>query len=192
MRWNLGRLGMASSDGIRWGHRMPAFVNSALEDLVDAGEVTPVQVAGADGEPRYVLTKALATRSRRLSKTVHILSPFDPLVIRRRWLEALFDFEYRLECYVPAAKRRYGYFCLPILWGDRFVGRLDPKADRKRKTFIVRKLMFEPGFEAYEAFLPAFVKTLRAFVAFNGCGDIVVDETAPRKVKAMLNRALCQ
>ena len=80
---------------------------------------------------------------------LHILSPFDNLIIDRRWLKTFFDgFDYTIECYLPAAKRTYGYFVLPILWGDRFVARLDSKADRKPKTFIIKRLLFEPGFAA--------------------------------------------
>ena len=104
-------------------------MTKALEDLVDAGEVVPVQVAGLNGETQYAMAEGIEAVSGRGKRTsVHILSPFDSLVIRRKWLKALFGFDYKLECYLPAAKRRYGYFCLPILWGDRFVGRLDAKA----------------------------------------------------------------
>ena len=87
---------------------------------------------------------------------LHILSPFDNLVTRRRELERYFGFKYRLEAYLPEAKREYGYFALPVLYGTRFIGRVDTKADRKSKTLIVRKLTFEPDFTDYDAGLCPF------------------------------------
>jgi uncharacterized protein YcaQ len=147
-----------------------------------------------DGQRYCALTErlkyTLGERADDLSHIVHILSPFDNLVIRRGWLHAFFDFHYKLEAYTPKAKRKYGYFTLPILWGDRMVARLDAKADRKPKTFILRKLTFEPGFDGYETFLPKFVSKLRAFAAFNGCERFAVELTEPARVRDSLAQAL--
>lgn len=76
---------------------------------------------------------------------VHLLSPFDPLVIQRKRLKHFFDFDYLIECYVPAAKRQYGYYALPILVGDRFVGRIDLKAHRDLKKLTIQSLHWERG-----------------------------------------------
>ena len=75
--------------------------------------------------------------------------PFDNLVIQRKRLQQLFGFHYQIECYVPAAKRQYGYFCLPILWGERFVGRVDPKAHRStgRLEVLSFSVDSEPAWE---------------------------------------------
>jgi uncharacterized protein YcaQ len=140
----LGGLGVASLHEVQWDLRESRresrkAVSGAIREMADAGEVTPVEVEGLEGEGYYALTESLAAASRRGRTQVHLLSPFDNLVIWRRRLKKLFGFDYTIECYVTAPKRRYGYFCLPVLWGDRFVGRLDPKADRKGKTFIVRR-----------------------------------------------------
>ena len=185
----LGLHGVASAGEIQ-GNSNAA--SEGIEELVDSGEVVSVEVEGLDGGPFYALREAVedAMNARGNRRRLHLLSPFDNLVIRRGRLRALFDFEYKLECYLPAAKRRYGYFCLAILWGEHFVGRLDPKADRKKKTFIVRKLIFEPEFRAYEDVLPALAEKLHAFAAFNGCERVVVEQTDPTKVKAPLRRAL--
>ena len=184
--------GVVSADGVRWGKSNRRGISEAIKELTDSGEVTSLEIEGLDREPYYALTKTIeeATKRGRNQERLHLLSPFDNLVIGRRRLKSLFDFDYKLECYFPAEKRRYGYFCLPILWGEHFVGRLDPKADRKQKTFIVRKIMFEPGFKDYEGLLPVLAEKLHTFAVFNECERVVVAETEPKKVKAPLKREL--
>ncbi len=102
----------------------------------------------------------------------------------------MFDFDCKLECYFPAAKRRYGYFCLPVLWGDRFVGRMDPKADRKRKVLLLRNVLFEPGFGRCEELLLRLAAALRSFAAFNGCEQIVVQKARPAAARSTLQKLL--
>ena len=166
--------------------------SEVIEELVDSGEVTPIEIEGLEGEAYHALTKNIGEVTKQFGTRMrlHILSPFDNLVINRGRLKELFDFEYKLECYFPAAKRRYGYFCLPILWGEQFVGRLDPKADRKNKIFIIRNMIFEPNFKDYDDLLPALAEKLHAFAAFNECEQIVVEETVTDKFKASLMREL--
>jgi len=184
----LSTLGVASLPQVRKlyanGH-----AQTAVAELVDSGEVTAVAIEGRQ-TTYYALSKALDAIPRRLKNHLHLLSPFDNLTIDRDRLLDLFGFHYRIECYTPAAKRRYGYFALPILWNGRFVGRLDAKAERKHQTFAIRNLVFEPGFEEYEALEPALVDALHRFAAFNGCDSIRVEKTEPRKIKAPLVRAL--
>jgi uncharacterized protein YcaQ len=115
-----------------------------LAPLLADGRLLTVQVRGWD-EPAYVhadhaqaLGRAVAGRLRAQATTV--LSPFDPVVWDRGRALALFDFDYRLECYTPAAQRRFGYFVLPILHRGRLVGRLDAKAHRRDRLFEIRRL----------------------------------------------------
>ena len=187
----LGTWGVVPGGGIRWGGHRHAGLAEARAELVAAGEVTPVRVRGID-EDWFALTEALETAPRRATATprLHVLSPFDSMVMRRRHLAALFGFHCKLECYTPAPKRRWGYFCLPILWGEQFVGRLDPKAERKARRLIVRSLHFEPGFQHLDAVLPALAAKLRDFAAFNGCDQVVVERTEPAKVRTPLEREL--
>ncbi|HNT74605.1 MAG TPA: crosslink repair DNA glycosylase YcaQ family protein [Anaerolineae bacterium] len=189
VRFGLRGQGIARAADIPWARRKadPA----ALQSLVDAGEVTPCRVEGLDDD-YYALTAALdRTQSPAAAPALHIFSPFDNAIIDRRRLKTLFGgFDYTLECYLPAAKRKYGYFVLPILWGDRFVARMDSKADRKAKTFLVKRLLFEPDFDAYDAMLPALADKLRALAAFNGCQQVAVEDVQPEKVKAAVEAAL--
>lgn len=127
-----------------------------------------------------------------ISQTIDQLGyiQIDNLIIQRERIKRLFGFDYAVECYVPAVKRRYGYFVLPILWGDRFVGRLDPKADRKKKVLIVRNLVFEPEFMAYDAFLPLLVNKLIELARFNDCERVIFEKVSPEEKRKPLE-SLC-
>ena len=191
VRWTLGNLGVASLSQNRYLHGAGEGVHRAVEELVEMGEVVPVRLRGSDnGELFTPATTLEATASTRRSRRLHLLSPFDNLVIRRDWLSRFFDFEYTLECYVPARKRRYGYFCLPILWGDRFVGRLDPKAEREKRVFAVRRLHFEPVVSDWDALLPALARKITELARFNGCDRVRLHSVRPAPVRAPLRRAL--
>jgi uncharacterized protein YcaQ len=185
--------GLAAADGIGWswlGER--DAISAALAQLIDGGEVVALHVAGRGGGTHYALRDALAgVRSRRPgTPRLHLLSPFDGLVANRARTRELFGFDCKLEAYFPAHQRQHGYFCLPLLFGDRFVGRLDPKADRKAKTLRVHRVTFEPDPGDLDAVLPALAESLRAFAAFNGCDRVVVAATQPVAARAALRRHL--
>src|SRR5215208_5339322 len=95
------------------------------------------------------------------------LSPFDRLIHDRDRAEALFGFHYRLEMYVPKAKRQYGYYVLPILRGDRIIGRIDPVLDRKTGVLRVNSVHWEPGVKPVSLDRP-----LRSLARFVGAGSI--------------------
>jgi uncharacterized protein YcaQ len=103
-----------------------------------------------------------------------LLSPFDPLVWDRARARALFNFDYTIECYTPAAKRKYGYFTLPILHRGRLVGRLDPKAHRKDGLFEVKALHFEPGVDVTDDLRAALMSALEGLAAWHGLERVVV------------------
>jgi uncharacterized protein YcaQ len=114
------------------------------------GKIVAVEVEDARGGRRRA-GYALPDWQSRLARCpaapagLRLLSPFDPVIRDRRRLERRFGFEYRFEAFVPSARRKWGYYVLPILEGDRFVGRLDPKLHRDRETLEVRHLYWEPG-----------------------------------------------
>jgi uncharacterized protein YcaQ len=185
----LKNYGVATASDIDWRRGNPELISAAVEDLVNIGDVIPIEIHEFPGKTYYALAE-LVTREHPRTSHLHLLSPFDNFTFHRERLRRLFGFDYRLECYLPAAQRSYGYFCLPLLWGEHFVGRLDPKAERKQKRLIVRHLTFEPDFVDYDALLPQLAIRLRDFAAFNQCGDILVEETDPGEVRIPLQRAL--
>jgi uncharacterized protein YcaQ len=191
----LGNLGFAPQDNVKWGRRgKKAIPEEVLRRLVDTGEVTPFEIEGIEDQGFCALTDALEAvmGSHARHRTVHVLSPFDNLIINRGWLERYFDFAYKFEAYTPKAKRIYGYFTLPILWGEQVVARMDSKADRKPKTFVIRNLLFEPSFDQAEAFFPALADKLRAFATFNGCERFAIEQLAPAKFRAPLEAELAE
>jgi len=165
------------------------LMSKSLKDLEDTGEIILLTIEGIDNSDYYALSETLekSTELKQLPSCVLLLSPFDNLIIQRERLKRLFEFDYALECYAPAAKRKYGYFVLPILWGDDFIGRLDPKVDRKKKSLIIRNLVFEPEFSDFEEFLPLFIDKLKDFARFNQCERIETERISPAKLKAEMN-----
>lgn len=127
---------------------------------------------------------------KKINMRLELLSPFDNLVIQRDRLKRIFDFDYQLECYVPSNKRKYGYFMLPVLWGNEFVAKLDPKAKRASNLLLVKKLLFEPGFKDYDAILSPLSILLRQYALFNNLDGIKVEKTVPVFFKNMLQKSL--
>jgi len=126
------------------------------------------QITCDDGAVIYVDAKAME-QATSLEPQLKVLSPFDNALIHRDRLSSLFKFDYRIECYVPAAKRVYGYFCLPILYGDKFVARIDCKAHRSEQRFEILSLHLEEGVLDQARFFPALRAELQKFADFNKC-----------------------
>lgn len=142
-----------------------------LESLLADGVAVPVAIDGLPGE-WLVHAELLAALEEPWQPRTTLLGPFDPLISDRERAEALFDFRYRLEIYVPAAKREYGYYVLPILHDDRLIGRIDPVLDRRRRILTVNAVYAEPDAPA-DAW-PAVNRAIEELAAWIGADEIVL------------------
>ena len=166
--------------------------------------IVPVSVEGVRGD-RFVIADdlALLDQARRevgsgeppggSAPGVAFLAPLDPLAWDREFLRTCFGFDYIWEVYVPAAKRRWGYYVLPILFGDRLVGRIEPRIDRKADTLRILGAWWEEGFEPLdtEGFVDAFAEAIDAHRAFGGVRRLAWPRTArPRALGVEVKRRL--
>ena len=159
-------------------------VESCMADMEKRGEIIAVQVKE---KIYYALPASLEILNQSLSrKRLKILSPFDNLLIQRERMRHLFNFDYQIECYTPAAKRKHGYFSLPILWDAKLVARMDCKADRKHETLIIRNLVCEETLRKKEEFVDALVNELKHFAAFNQCNEITLEKFSDKAIQKML------
>jgi uncharacterized protein YcaQ len=166
------------------GYAKPVLLGQ-LKRLVKEGTVQEVQVE-KNGTYYLIADTRISEPRDGEDPGVHLLGPFDNAVIQRKRLKNLFDFDFLIECYVPEAKRRYGYFCLPVLEGDRFVARLDPKADRASKTFHVRRFHPEKGWKPDEIFARLFAEKLMKYATFCSCNRIVCGKDMPSVIRKKL------
>ena len=173
-------------------------------ELVESGDLLPVTIEGIRG-PRLVPAEdreRLARAEREIAAGtppggsdpgVAFLGALDPLVWDRDFLRTLFDFDYLWEVYVPAAKRRWGYYVLPILFGDRLVGRIEPRIERKSDALRIAGLWWEDGFDplAEPGFVDAFAVAVAAHRVFGGVRKVVLPRvTRHRAFVAAVRAAL--
>jgi uncharacterized protein YcaQ len=176
-----GLLGSSGSGEI-WPGTGGATSRAAMRgELLDRGEILAVDVDGIRGQ-RYLIgdeLPLLAQAEREVAAEAlggtpgtppgcSFIAPLDPLLWDRGVLVPLYGFDYRWEVYTPAAKRRWGYYVLPILFGDRLVGRIEPRIDRTAGVVRLLGLSWETGFDPLTApgFVPAFAAALNAYLAF--------------------------
>ncbi|WP_229720972.1 winged helix-turn-helix domain-containing protein [Dyella nitratireducens] len=168
----------------------PAVDDRELAPLLAAGDLLSVQVAGW-GSAAYVhrdhaalLDSAYAGRLRATQTA--LLSPFDPLVWDRARVRAMFDFDYTIECYVPAAKRRYGYYVLPILHRGRLIGRLDAKAHRAEGQFEIKALFLEEGIAPTDRMVAEVAEAIAAMAAWHGTPEVRLGRCRPASLAPAL------
>jgi uncharacterized protein len=164
------------------------LIDSALQALLERQQVVALEFAG---ERYFALSTTLEKLPTRIAKArLRVLSPFDNLVINRRRLAALFNFDYQLECYVPEKKRRFGYFTLPLLLGDRFIGRMDCKMHRKEAQLLIKKLWLETDVKADDALIRSLGEGLRHYALSIGCQQISLLQTEPTHCRTALLKYL--
>jgi uncharacterized protein YcaQ len=166
-----GLLGAGGAGGTFARIADPPERNALRKELVELGALVPIDVEGMRGK-RLVLAEevALLQAPPEPTPTVAFIAPFDSLLWDTAVLASLFDFEYVWEGYFPPAKRRWGWYVLPIVFGDRFVGRIEPRIDRDRGLVEVLDVWWEDGFAPGrgDGFVDAMRDALRAYLRFAG------------------------
>lgn len=171
----------------RWIHdyfrTRPRRTESDLRPLEEDGTVVRVAVegwkdAGFVHRDHVALAERIARGAVRATHTT-LLSPFDPVVWDRERVRTMFGFDYRLECYVPAPRRRHGYYVLPVLRRGELVGRLDAKAHRAEGVFEVKALYLEPGTGVSDALLRDLARAIASCAGWHGTPDVRIGATAP-------------
>ena len=155
----------------------PGLRHELRAELIERGDIVPVEVEGIRAT-RYILPAELPILDAAEAEAnayplipnagVTFVAPLDPLMWDRSLLKPFWNFDYIWEVYTPLAKRRWGYYVLPVLFGDRLVGRIEPRLDRKAKVVRLLGLSWEPGFDPMAApgFMDAFADALGAYLAF--------------------------
>ena len=150
------------------------LVSNTMEQLCQQGEIFPFKV---DGHTYYTFHDALDLLGKRLNRQkAKILSPFDNLLIQRKRAQKIFNFDYLLECYVPADKRQFGYFCLPVMWDGKLVARVDCKVDKPTSTLQALSLHIEPTLRKRDDFHSALEQELSEFAQFNQCEQFKIQQ----------------
>ena len=172
--------------GLLWDKNSTAFLGikinaekrkKILDQLNRKGLVRAVMVEGIK-QPFYFrsedepLMKKIIEGEADLKPRMSFIAPLDPLMWDKALILALFDFRYSWEIYTPAAKRKYGYYTLPVLFGDRFVGRIEAVPDRKNGILEVKGIWLEPGIRKTVKLNKALERTLAGFAKFNGCTTV--------------------
>lgn len=172
------------------------YKDADLQVFVDAGELIRVEVRGWDA-PGYVHRDhaPLLARARRSAlRATHttLLSPFDPVVWDRERASAMFGFDYRIECYLPAHKRQFGYFVLPILHRGRLIGRLDAKAHRDAGIFEIKSLHLEEGIDGDTALAADIADAIHACAQWHGTPRVEVCKSDSPAFTKELRKALAR
>ena len=165
-------------------------VKAEVLNRVAMAELQQVQLP--DNQVYYSRPGLLDQPLPRVSSQLQILSPFDNLVIQRARLQSLFNFDYQIECYVPAAKRRYGYFALPLLYRDELVGRIDCKAHRAQRHLALQSVHLQCKDSDMDSVCRALAAALPGFAKFQGCDSVSCEQVSPQSATRVLQRALAQ
>lgn len=173
---------------LRKGNALKTNVNKVLQMMLEEDTISKVTSEG--GSSVFVQNEILEKTFDQASSSVWLLSPFDNSIIHRDRIKQIFDFDFRLECYTPKEKRQYGYFCLPILFGDQFIGRVDCKAHRKEKKLELIHLHIENSTINLDLWLKPFIETLKRFAIFNGCESLALTQVSPSKLTTVIKKEL--
>lgn len=143
----------------------------SLKRLTEKGLLIPLSLEGLDynfyiPSDQYDLLKAVEDGRRKISRNVRFLAPLDNFMWDRFLIEKLFDFQYRWEVYKPAVEREYGYYVLPVLYGDKIIGRFEPVREKKEKVIKLKGWWWEPGVKIDQSLRTSVEKSLISFASF--------------------------
>ena len=184
LQWRIKR--RVGAVGMLWNRRSDAWLginmsteqrNVAIDALEADGIIVKVEVESIRS-PLYFLAEDIplmeAVRQGVLDTKprLEFLAPLDPMLWDRKLVEALWDYHYKWEIYTPVNQRKYGYYVLPILYGDKFVGRIEAAADRKAATLVVRNIWYEDGVKQTKKLARAIEGACRRLAKFNDCVQI--------------------
>ena len=174
--------------GLLWDKNSPAFLGipmkadqrrQAFSVLEGTGAIFPIRVEGIKAQFYYraeddpLVQDVLEGKVDRKPR-LEFLAPLDPLLWDKDLIAALWDFRYSWEIYTPADKRKYGYYTLPVLWGEGFIGRMEAAADYKDRTLRVKNIWFEPGIRLTKTTQTAIDRALTRFSRFNDCAAVEI------------------
>lgn len=179
----LRRIGAA---GLLWDKNSTSFLGidinaekrkSVLEKLMKEGRIIPINVEGIKQVFYYLsedddLMQSVLEGSADLKPRMSFIAPLDPLMWDKALILALWDYQYSWEIYTPAVKRKYGYYVLPVIFGDSFVGRIEAIPDRKTGVLEVKNIWWEPGIRVTKKLTSALDKTVKVFAKFNDCKEV--------------------
>ena len=175
--------------GLLWNRNSTAWLginmtteqrDASFDRLEKDCVIMPVQVEGIRF-PLYMLTddlpllESVTAGQASLKPRLEFLAPLDPMLWDRKLIEAVWGYRYSWEIYTPVVKRKYGYYVLPVLWGDRLIGRIEPKADRKAKTLTVQNVWLEPGVRRTKKLSGQIDRAVQRLARFNGCSILSND-----------------
>ncbi|MBQ6645933.1 MAG: YcaQ family DNA glycosylase [Clostridia bacterium] len=184
IRWRiLRRIGAV---GLLWNRVSYAWLgiemttqqrNEAFAALEAAGEIEAVRVEGLS-QPLFMLTgdrslmEAVLEQAVDVKARLEFLAPLDPMLWDRKLIEALWSYHYSWEIYTPAAKRKYGYYVLPMLYGQNLIGRIEAAADRKTRVLTVKNIWYEPGIKVTKGLQKAIDSAIQRLARFNDCKKV--------------------
>lgn len=173
---------------LKSGELLKKNVHKVLESMLQEGSIRQINL---EDFPAIFVQGDLAEKVfQEANPSIRLLSPFDNSIIHRERIKQLFNFDFRLECYVPKEKREYGYFCLPILFGDTFIGRVDCKTHRKEKKLEIIHLHVENTKIDIELWIEPFILAVKNFAAFNQCQSLMLTRVSPSKLTNVFEKII--
>ena len=163
-----------------WNNK-PERITNFLDEQVKETKLTQVMI-NTIKEPQYIRTQdldLLLNDAPGSTKQVYLINPFDNLIRERALLAKYWQFNYTLEAYIPPTKRKYGYYLMPILDGQQFIGRLEPKLHRKERILEIKSIFFEPEYAATRQSFERLYTGIRAFAEFHKCDQILMGTVSP-------------